>query len=1267
MNLSALTSWHTTAACALVMVVASGCSGCGQDNNQQSPFSATVTIDSLTPPIAYADTPVEVAFTIAPGAETTAADLSWRVDFGDGEEQVGDDITTMSASHTYTFSGDFTITVAAIADGVEVAKATSEYKVLAPTELAISNALGQPANIDAGDDLSVSATITNSLAEDVITAIPLTAYLAKDPGATLDDLGDLIVLGNGALEPAADGLVTISAGSSQETSFTTRIPDDTASGDYYLVVVIDPENSIADQDRSNNLAVGASVVRVTNASQIEPDLAVTQVLAAPERAFPELNSVTRGFTLVNNGGLDLFQVVVETYISLGDDTLSDDDTLIHTSAPIDQITSRGGMATVDPETFVLDQAITPAADEELQAWVIVKAYSLDDTVESDEANNILAAPTPIVITDQLVDGPDISVVDFSVAPDRTFLDGALSYRIELANEGNVDIASFLCRVYLAEEKRINTLADQPADSINVNNLESEGTKTIEDTITISALFDPGTYYVYVICDPNDLLAEPFRSNNQFIFDSPITITDQADVDLVAETLTVPLAANEGETVTVELEACATGTNATGTTQAALYRTPGNRVDFNSDPIAMATIENINPGDCRTVEFEVATECEQFEELYAFGVIVDTLDRLPENNETNNAKIGTNPLTVAGPFCACNEDIYEPNNTPLASKLLPIGASDLALCTAGTCDFYKTPEILEGDSIVVTNTHDPDRGVLVTRLFDSTGVTALDIDRSASGKQDVALFLATGGEYVVEVCGTDIQTRNLYELDIEVLAQSPTVDIVPREVSLPTRDSFSIGARVDLTYDLLNLGQQDAPGFPVEIRISPDQTIDANDLLVTTQNIDELLATAQTDQTVQITIPTALVDGEYYIGVTVDPANITGDSNITNNTAITEKLTIATGCYDPLEPNDSFQDAYPIDQSGTFSNLISCTSAADYYRICADDAKKITVTTTFNAMMGDIDLELFDDKLDKIASATNGADTEQVAVPYVNGAQCYYARVVLTPTPGAMMMQESLYALDVQIEDVDPSLRCDAYAEPNDSFDTATALASAASAQSIDRCPSTDTDYFYFDVAAPGQLFTITATKTPAQQAGTLRLQLYNPNQIPGINEETAPDQPTATISNFLAPAAGRYWVQVTVSGAERNVSYELDFQGTTGVDLVPEDLVIGPGTYKPGDTLRIGFNLYNRGNEATLAAPNFQLALGTSTTPDPMNDTPLGMTGMFQATAPLTSNAFEDIFIQTEVPLGLPPGNYFVHVVVEDTDDIRPLNNFTSVPVTVVP
>lgn len=1242
----------TTAVVLCTALAFAGCGGCGENNNNPQASQVDVTIVSVSPEASYAGVPVSVSVALEPG-DLDAQALTWRVDFGDGQSGGGDGISGETTS-TYMKAGDYTINVKALLDGDVVGNAVQRYNVYEDVDLSVSGVSALPPNVQSGTMLVINANVRNVLDADLFTSVDAKAYLSQSRTVTVEDLDTLIELGQGTL--SAEQSPVVAAGQNGSLTISSVISDSIASGDYYAVVVLDPSESISDTDRANNFAISDAIIRVENIDQSQADLVVSNVLAAPDRAFAELNTFTRGYTVANPGGLDAFDVVVKTYLSKGDDELDDADTLVSTSAPFNVLSKDS--VTVGAEPIVLDTAIAALPNEDLQVYVIVEAVAMQ--TEGSLENNVAVTTIPILVSDQMVQGPDIVVRSFEVTPESTFLDGTLNIKTTLANEGTTDVGSFFCGLYLGKEARVNTDLDARFASVLVSSLKSGDVLEVDDAKEVPGIYDPGVYFIYMVCDPLNALSEVFRSNNQAIFPNPVTITDQADVDLRVDALAVPAQVTEGDTYSVTATFCVGGTNPTGRTSAALYKSPGQIVDFNAQPIARFDVPSINPGDCADVVVEVEADCEQFQESYALGVEADIDDVVPETDESNNGRTGGNTLTVAGQFCACTEDLFEPNNRATDAKPLGVGVNPAALCDAGTCDFYKI-DAQEGDSLIVRTGFDVDKGLVVTTLYNSLGISVLESSRAEIG-QEVASFLATDDlGFVVSVCGDKAQTRNLYDLDVQVIPRSTTIDLVPRALTIPQRDTYSIGARVNASFKAYNLGQLPSGDFDAQIFLSTNDIAgDADDIVLKSITISELNAGALRDIVELVSLPTTLVDGTYFMGVTLNPTNQPVESDTTNNSTLSAPIVVVTRCYDALEPNDSFIDAWPIDASGSFSNLLSCAEADDYYEICVADGKKLTVSLNFSDAQGDLDLELFNQQLQGVASSAGaGVDSEQVVVPYVNGAQCYYAQVKIK---SVNPMAENTYGLSVDIQDVDPSLLCDAWGEPNNGFTTASSLLAATQTLSLDRCPSADTDFYYVDLNA-SQTVTFRATKSPSGQAGTLRLQLYNANQTPGPNQETAPDQASAELTNFVAPLTGRYFLQVTVSGNARNVLYTMEVEGLASVDLQPASLVIGPGTYSANDVVRFGFDLANIGTSATAAAPSYAVYLGDQI----FNATTDVVLGTFNLATSLGGNSTIGIADQVTLPSNAVAGPRYIHVVAMAPDDSNPANDVTSTPITIIP
>ena len=1246
----------------LILFAFSFATACGSCGSNGDAGEAAVTINNIDPAAGYRDVPITVSFSIEPGEGTNAGGMGWEVRFGDGTRSSGEGVEG-AATHAYALPGQYDIEVAAVFEEETVGTAVAAVRVYSEVDLVIDGTRGAPANARVGENLQVSFTVTNNTAAEVFTPFEVAAFFSESPTVSPDEIDELVALGVQEIVPDVDGEPLIASGGERSAAFSVTVPTDIPSGDYHIVTVLDPRERIADTDRTNNLDVSSAIVRVENPEDALPDACVRQLYISPDRAFPQLNSITRGVEACNDGGQDAFDVVVKTYLSVGDAELDPaSDILLDTTEPFDIFANSS--VDVGPHQLVLDPGseIVPT-NGDVEVWVIVVVES--DDPDADPTNNIVVSDFAILVTDEPVEGPDIVVRDFTVSPDSTFLNGSLNITAEIANEGTVNVGSFFCGIYLGAGPRVDTNADPRLTNVNIPSLDAGATTQVDTAITVPGLYDPGVYFFYIVCDPLNALQEPFRSNNAFIYPNPITVTDEADVDLFVETLTVPAAVDEGEPIELVARVCVQGSNPSGTTRAALYSNPGTQIDYNAEPLIQFDIPNILPGaeNCLELPLEVEASCENFQDTYVFGLAVDFDNRLPETNETNNRKAGDNPVVVSGTFCQCEEDPFEPNDTPLQAVPLPEGDTSAAICTTGNCDYWGI-DLTAGDSLIFTTTFESSKGALVTTLFDPSGLQVINTS-SAPDVQQVSTFLVNGdGRYVVRVCGATAQDRNLYAMSVQVLEPSPGIDVLPRNFVLPFGDSFTIGETLATSLRVYNLGAVASGPFDVEIYLTPDPSTadDANNTLVASQQVGSVSASGILDVSIPATLPTTIPDGDYWLFAVLDPQGAIADTDPTNNRILSRQISVVTQCYDPLEPNDSFGQAAEI-TAGSYSNLQACTSQDDYYRLCLTTGKRFDVTVSFNDAEGDIDLELLNDQSVLIDSSANAqVDVEQVSWDFVNGDQCYTIRVYVIDNDPDL---QTTYSMEVNVEDVDPALLCASVFEPNDSFATASSL-TAAIGQSfaLDRCPASDTDYYFVNLAA-GQPVSLTATKDPAAQAGTLRIQLYQPNQTPGPNRETGPGVPSATISNYVPPTSGTYFVQITVAGATRNVTYRLSETGLGGIDLAPSNLVIGPGAYSAGEEVRFEFDLSNlRADNAT--SPPYAIYYSTSATHDAGADISMG-----SFTAPtVNGNTVITIAERANLPAGASDGARYLHVVVDPagtTGDLNPSNNVATVPITIAP
>lgn len=1249
-----------TALVAVLLALFGALSACG--GGDEDAGSASVSIDSIEPERSYPGVETTVEFSIAPEEGVSESDLGWEVNFGDGSTRSGE---TTSGEVTYAWeeSGQYTIEVRARAKGQTVGSATERIEILAPIDLAVSNVEPRPANVDAGGTTSAIFDVENNSASPVVTPFEINVFLTQETSHELDELSELRRVGSGTLE--ADGEAVVEAGSARTADIEVTIPDDTESGDYRLVPWIRPEGQFADENPEDNFTVGSQILRVSNISDQLPDLAVEEVFVVPDRAYPALNEFQRGFTLRNKGGAEAFEVQTETFLSVGDAEIDDDDIQVGDS---DQTHDIPGNSSVDigPDEFVLDSDIT-AEDGQKEVYVIVRA-SGSSGQDPDTANNIAVSDPPIVVSDELADGPDIVVESFSVSPEQTYIDGTLEVSMTIANRGNADVTSFPCRLYTGEEPRTNIDTDPTFSSVNITSLESGATKEIERSVTVSGVdISAGTYHIYTYCDPAGSLDETFRNNNTKVHPNPVEITEEPDLDMRIGSLDVPETTQEGDEVTITAEICVAGSNASGTSKGELYETTGTVVDFDAEPKTSFEIPNINPGECEDVDIPFEASCEDFQETYAYGIRIDVDDVVPENNEMNNRATAENDMEIEGEFCSCEEDPYEPNDTddePATpddhSGLEFPGSNSASICTMGDCDYFGV-DLQEEESLRVETRFLDEKGSLETTMYDPKGLTALDSDQTPD-RQRVGVFNVPNADtYLFSICGATSSSQNLYDFDVEVLPQPQGVDLIPRKVELPSRETYSIGANVETNLRIHNIGDTASGEFDVEYVISPDRQIgDGNDVALSpgTVRADSVNASSQIDLTTEVELPTSLSSGTYYIAADVDPADEVDEADPLNNVSFSKEIELQTRCYDPLEPNDSFSEATSV-SSQSYNNLTACASEDDYYQLCPSDGQKFEASTTYDPNEGDLDLELYDRNRKLIdSSATTGSGSETVSVDYVNGDQCYYIR------PFLLTRQQQLeidYDMSVLVEDVDPSLQCDSHFEPNDSISAASSLISAlqtSESGTLDRCPESDTDYYYFNLAQ-SQTVSLRGTIDPASQPGTLRMQLYNPNEQPIENVETAPGVSEAEIKDFTAPTSGTYYLQITQTASDRRITYTLDSDGLGGVDLEASNLFFVDKTYSTGESFNLEFEITNL-RSTTATDPNYTVFLGDGQSLDAANDTVLS-TGSLGSD--LAGNSTETEWTSVTIPQGASSGSKYIHVRVEtDSSQTDPntANNTTT-------
>lgn len=331
-----------------------------------------------------------------------------------------------------------------------------------------------------GDQVEFTATIENLSTEKVVS-IPVSVYLSSD--GTLDGSDRLLCTQTAELDVAPEEEATVTV--------TCTLPR--VRGDYEVLVVVDPADTLADEDRDNNVGVANDGIGIDAPS---PDLVITALSSTPSSS-PWRSTVTLSATVGNTGPDAAGAFKVGFYV---------DGDLVCTSN-VSSLAAAG--STVSAPNCQLPAGLFPGAYE-LSA---IADYE-DAIFEGNDGNNEFVAGTSLTVTQPSIDLFAVSAglmsPGSSAAVGGTFQAGAT-----IRNEGSATIpAGTKATFYLSSDLTITT-SDIEVCSYTLPAFSGGDELTVTDvTCTVPLGTAIGAYYVGVIADPDGEIPESNESNNR---------------------------------------------------------------------------------------------------------------------------------------------------------------------------------------------------------------------------------------------------------------------------------------------------------------------------------------------------------------------------------------------------------------------------------------------------------------------------------------------------------------------------------------------------------------------------------------------------------------------------------------------------------------------------------------------------------------------------------------------------------------------------------
>lgn len=370
-------------------------------------------------------------------------------------------------------------------------------------DLTVTDVRGRPSRSNALDELTIDIEITN-LGNQAAAFVDYNVYWSFSNDILEDS--DLLVASGTTDVVAADASVEIEdiAVAFDETQVII--------GSYFLIVEIDPDDTVDEANESNNLGVSSALV-ITDEPIPGTDIIPTRFEFDPLTTFLD-GSVTMTASVINQGDeATPSQFFCSIYLSEDDDLEVEVDTALDSfnfprlaaneERQLDQITRVPGF--IQPGLY----------------YVFVFCDPRLDIPEADEDNNIRMASERLEISaDPEV---DLRTGALTLAPLSPANGEEITIEWDVCNDGTSGVGPSFARIRISQDA-VADATDSILFEAEVEGVDANTCRTIEATVTARCDTFHSSYNVFAELDITDLVPETDEENNEILLDNPLVIT-----------------------------------------------------------------------------------------------------------------------------------------------------------------------------------------------------------------------------------------------------------------------------------------------------------------------------------------------------------------------------------------------------------------------------------------------------------------------------------------------------------------------------------------------------------------------------------------------------------------------------------------------------------------------------------------------------------------------------------------------------------------------
>ena len=571
-----------------------------------------------------------------------------------------------------------------------------------------------------------------------------------------------------------------------------------------------------------------------------------------------------------------------------------------------------------------------------------------------------------------------------------------------------------------------------------------------------------------------------------------------------------------------------------------------------------------------------------------------------------------------------------NPVTLSCSIYNIGAGVATSSNVGY--YFSTDATLDATDVLLGNSTGY---ALSPGLSNYRSITATIPATTAPGNY----YILFAGDYLNQVSESN-ENNNVASVNVTVTP--PSVDLTILQPSV-TPTSTAVGTPIYMSCYILNTGNAVATSSSVGFYISTNTTLDASDVLLTSQYGGPLTTTYSSSRFGTAAIPTGLTPGAYYILFVADYQGQVTETNENNNVA-SVAITVAPPGVDLIVQQPSLYYTSTV-AGGTVQASASILNQGNVTATSSTMGFYLSTNNTLDAS----DVLLSTVTGGTLAANISSYRSANLLVPVGTAAGSYYVLFVADPTNVVTETNETNNVSSVALTVIAPTVDL-SVTYPYLSLTTVAAGASTSASCYLNNLGNA--------VASPANVGFYLSTDNVFSANDVLVGSQANTSLYGGgyLNIYSTIVVPTGTTSGtyyvlFVADPANL----VAETNENNNVASTTIQVTAPGIDLQVSQAYANPYTVGSGGFLTLTSNIYNTG---TLSSPSSTMGyyLSTNSTLD-ANDVLLTTVAGGQLSAGLSSYRT----VSTTIPTGTTPGYYYVLFVADPANAVTETNENNNV------